>query len=406
MKKEKEPTKSKKTTKPKASTKSKVSTKSKKTTKPKVSAKPKKATKPTEPTESKKTTKSTKSKKRNIIIVACIFAAALLIAGAFAIEQYYRLEVCNFSANDDESHGYYVYPDMTLDSLIYLMQADYTIGSYTDWRIHRRQYMHGEPQTGYYKFPARIGDKHLIVRLQLGQQTPFRLTFTNAVRTREQLAGRMGKALLLDSTEIIARLDSVEYLKRFGLNKETAVCLFIPDTYEVYWTITPDQLFERMYREYQTFWNSERLRKADSLGLTPVEVATLASIVESETHNEKEYPIIASLYLNRLRKGMALQACPTVIFATGDLKMRRVLKRHLRIDSPYNTYIHRGLPPGPIRCAMGSTMDAVLNAPETDYLYMCANPDWSGTHIFSANYSVHAEAAKAYQQELDARQIH
>ncbi|MBR6508715.1 MAG: endolytic transglycosylase MltG, partial [Paludibacteraceae bacterium] len=160
------------------------------------------------------------------------------------------------------------------------------------------------------------------------------------------------------------------------------------------------------YREYKAFWTKERLRKADSLGLTPTEVATLASIVESETHNEKEYPIIASLYLNRLRKGMPLQACPTVIFATGDLKMRRVLKRHLKIDSPYNTYINRGLPPGPIRCAMGSTMDAVLNAPETDYLYMCANPDWSGTHIFSAKYSVHAETAKAYQQELNARQIH
>ena len=335
-----------------------------------------------------------------------VFAIAVLAAGAFAIEQYYRLEVCNFSAKDGESHGYYVYPDMTVDSLIDLMQVDYTIGSYTDWRIHRRQYVLTDAQTGYYKFPARIGDKHLIVRLQLGQQTPVKLTWTNTIRTREQLAGRMGKALLLDSAEVIARLDSNEYMKKFGLNKETAVCMFIPNTYEVYWTLTADQLFDRMYREYKAFWTKERLRKADSLGLTPTEVATLASIVESETHNEKEYPIIASLYLNRLRKGMPLQACPTVIFATGDLKMRRVLKRHLKIDSPYNTYINRGLPPGPIRCAMGSTMDAVLNAPETDYLYMCANPDWSGTHIFSAKYSVHAETAKAYQQELNARQIH
>lgn len=347
-----------------------------------------------------------KRKKRNILLIVIMFAIAALAAGAFAIEQYYRLEVCNFSSNDGESHGYYVYPDMTVDSLVCLMLTDYSIGSYTDWRIHSRQYALIEPQTGYYKFPARIGDKHLIVRLQLGQQTPINLTFTNTIRTREQLASRMGKALLLDSADIIARLDSNEYLERYGFNKETAVCMFIPNTYEVYWTLTPDQLFDRMYREYKAFWTKERLRKADSLGLTPIEVATLASIVESETHNEKEYPIIASLYLNRLRKGMPLQACPTVIFATGDLKMRRVLKRHLKIDSPYNTYINRGLPPGPIRCAMGSTMDAVLNAPETDYLYMCANPDWSGTHIFSAKYSVHAEAAKAYQQELNARQIH
>lgn len=345
-------------------------------------------------------------KKRNIWLMVAVAAIALLCAGAFAIEQYYRLEVCNFTSKDGESHGYYVYPDMTVDSLIYLMEEDYTIGSYADWRIHRRHAALIDAQTGYYKFPARIGDKHLIVRLQLGQQSPVKLTFTNAIRTREQLAGRMAKVLLLDSTEVMARLDSAEYLQRFGLNKETAVCLFLPNTYEVYWTMTADQLFERMYKEYKSFWNEERLRKAEALGLTPTEVATLASIVESETHNKKEYPIIASLYLNRLRKGMPLQACPTVIFATGDLKIRRVLKRHLKIESPYNTYINRGLPPGPIRCAMGSTIDAVLDAPETDYLYMCANPDWSGTHIFSSRYATHAAAAKAYQEELNARQIH
>ncbi len=347
-----------------------------------------------------------KMKKKSILVLGIAVGIALLAAGAFAIEQYYRLEVCNFTANDGQSHGYYVYPNMTVDSLIDLMEEDYTIGSYTDWRIHRRQAALLDAQTGYYKFPARIGDKHLIVRLQLGQQSPINLTFTNTIRTREQLAGRMAKVLLLDSTEVIARLDSAEYMKRYGLTKETAVCLFIPNTYEVYWTMTADQLFDRMYREYNAFWNADRRRKADSLGLTPVEVATLASIVESETRKKEEYPIIASLYLNRLRKGMPLQACPTVIFATGDLKMRRVLKRHLKIDSPYNTYINRGLPPGPIRCAMGSTMDAVLNAPETDYLYMCANPDWSGTHIFSSHYSSHAAAAKAYQEELNARQIH
>ncbi len=337
------------------------------------------------------------------MIAVC--GVALLIAGGFAFEQYYRLEVCNFTAKDGESHGYYVYPDLTVDSLINLMEEDYTIGSYTDWRIHRRQAEFDEAKIGYYKFPARMGDKLLIRRLQLGQQTPVRLTFNNSIRTREQLAGRLAKTLLLDSAAIISRLDSAEYMQQFGLNKETAVCLFLPNTYEVWWTITADQLFERMAREYKAFWTAERLRKADSIGLKPVEVATLASIVESETRNAKEYPIIASLYLNRLRKGMPLQACPTVIFATGDLKMRRVLKRHLKIDSPYNTYINRGLPPGPIRCAMGSTIDAVLDAPQTDYLYMCANPDWSGTHIFSSNYSTHASAAREYQKELNARQI-
>ena len=261
--------------------------------------------------------------------------------------------------------------------------------------MHSRKLYFTSVKPGYYKFPPKLGDKHFIVRLQLGQQTPVRLTFNNGIRTREQLAGRLAKQLLLDSVDVITRLDSVEYMSRYNLNRETAVCMFLPNTYEVWWTISPDGLFDRMYKEYK---GSPILPDDD-------ELATVASIVESETHNQAEFPAIASLYLNRLRLGMPLQACPTVIFANGDFKLRRVLKRHLKIDSPYNTYKYRGLPPGPIRCARGTTIDDVLNAPQTNYLYMCANPDWSGTHIFSSSYSNHAAAAKQYQKELNARKI-
>ena len=160
-----------------------------------------------------------------------------------------------------------------------------------------------------------------------------------------------------------------------------------------------------MHREYQHFWDEERLKKAQALGLTPVEVATIASIIASETNKNEEYPIIASIYINRLNKGIALQACPTVIFAVGDFSMRRVLKRHLAIDSPYNTYIYRGLPPTPIRLTRPDVIDAVLNAPRTDYLYMCANPDFSGTHIFSSSYAKHSAVARQYQRELNNRKI-
>ena len=149
----------------------------------------------------------------------------------------------------------------------------------------------------------------------------------------------------------------------------------------------------------------ERLAKAKAQGLTPVEVTTLASIVASETNKTAEHPLIASLYLNRLRKGIAMQACPTVIYAVGDFSLRRVLKRHLAIDSPYNTYKYRGLPPGPIRLARPEVIDAVLNAPKTDYLYMCANPDFSGTHIFSSSYSKHSAVAREYQRELNKRKL-
>ena len=169
--------------------------------------------------------------------------------------------------------------------------------------------------------------------------------------------------------------------------------------------MSADQLFARIYKEYQRFWNEERRGKASKIGLTPTEVATIASIIASETNKKDEYPTIASIYINRLKKGIALQACPTVIFAVGDFSLRRVLKRHLAIDSPYNTYKHRGLPPGPIRLARPDVIDAVLNAPKTDYLYMCANPDFSGTHIFSSTYAKHSAVAREYQRALNQRKV-
>ena len=341
-------------------------------------------------------------KVKKIFYVAAI---ALLIVFAGFIEQYYRLEICNFVSRDGESHGYYVYPNMTADSLYTLMCVDYEVQSEDAWYAHSKHMFYYQPKTGYYSFPAEMGNKHLIRRLQLGNETPINISFTHALRTPAHLAGALGNKLLIDSAEIKQRMDDKAYMARFGLTPETAVCLFIPNTYEVYWTMSADQLFARMHKEYQRFWNEERLAKAQQIGLTPVEVATLASIVASETNKKDEYPLIASLYLNRLRKGIAMQACPTVIFAVGDFSLRRVLKRHLKIDSPYNTYINRGLPPGPIRLARPDVIDAVLNAPETDYLYMCANPNFTGTHIFSSSYNKHSSIARQYQQELNQRKI-
>ena len=344
-------------------------------------------------------------KKKTKIIIALSVAVVLLAGIAVCIEQYYRLEVCNFTARDGNGHGYYVRSDMSADSLFALMQTDYEVGSAAAFRLHARHMLYRTPKPGYYHFPARIGDKHLIRRLQLGEQTPVRLSFTQVIRTRAQLAGVMGKHLMLDSVDVKMRLDSADYMAQYDLTPETAVCMFIPNTYEVYWTITPDQLFNRMHKEYNRFWNDSRRAKAEALGLTPTEVITIASIIASETNKSAEYPLIASIYLNRLQKGMPLQACPTVIYAVGDFSLRRVLKRHLEIDSPYNTYKNIGLPPGPIRLTQATVIDAVLDAPKTNYLYMCANPDFSGTHIFSATYAQHAAAARRYQQQLDKRKI-
>ena len=343
-------------------------------------------------------------KRKNIILLSAI-VLVLLAIGGFCAKQYYHYSVSNFVSHDGEAHSYHVYPHTTADSLLVEMLGDYDMASDLAWCLHCKYLKFNQPKPGHYRFASEVGNRELIRRLQLGEETPIKLSFTHAVRTPEQLAGFMGDKLLLDSIEVIQRLNDKEYLAHFGLKPETAVCLFIPNTYEVYWTMTADQLFSRMHKEYQRFWNEERQAKAKKLGMTPVEVATLASIIASETNKKDEYPIIASLYLNRLRKGIALQACPTVIYAVGDFSMRRVLKRHLAIDSPYNTYKNRGLPPGPIRLARPDVIDAVLNAPKTDYLYMCANPDFSGTHIFSASYAKHNAVAHQYQRELNKRKV-
>jgi UPF0755 protein len=343
-------------------------------------------------------------KRKNWIILSLV-ATILFAALGFCIKQYYHYAVVNFKSIDNEPHTYYVYPATSSDSLMSEMLDDYTMLSEMAWQLHCSHLKLAQPKPGHYRFAAKVSNQELIRRLKFGEQTPIKLSFTQSIRTREQLASHMGKKLLLDSAEVIQRLYDKAYLAHFGLTPETAVCLFIPNTYEVYWTMSADQLFARMYKEYQHFWNEERLAKAKKLGLKPTEVATIASIIASETNRKDEYPTIASIYINRLRKGIALQACPTVIYAVGDFTMRRVLKRHLAIDSPYNTYKYRGLPPGPIRLARPDVIDAVLNSPKTDYLYMCANPDFSGTHIFSSSYAKHSAVAREYQRELNRRKV-
>ena len=345
------------------------------------------------------------SKSKIYLICSAIVLLIGLTLMCFYGVRYYHYARSNFSANDGEEHSYYIYPGASLDSVMSLIDADYMVSSLSAWRRDCAKVGLTEPVPGHYTFPARMANRQLLRRLKKGEETPIRLTFNNSLRTRYQLAGRLAQTLLIDSATISTYMDSVPFLKQYGLTPETAVCIFIPNTYEVYWTMTPEQLFERMNKEFERFWTDERRAKAKAIGLTPYEVSTLASIVEGETHNTKEHPTIASLYLNRLHRDMPLQACPTVIFAVGDFTMRRVLNKHLQVDSPYNTYKNTGLPPGPIRLAQPSALDAVLNAPKTDYLYMCANPDFSGTHIFSETFQQHEATARLYQQRLNERNI-
>lgn len=237
-----------------------------------------------------------------------------------------------------------------------------------------------------------------------GKQTPVKVTINN-VRTLKDLTKRIAAKLEATPAEIESALTEALAKHPQFKGKETFPAAVLPDTYEFYWTDTARHVVDKLVAERDKFWNKDRLAKADKLGLSPVEVATIASIVEEESNKKDERPIIARLYMNRVKEGMKLQADPTVKFATGNFALRRITGKHLKTDSPYNTYRNTGLPPGPIRVPEKATIDAVLNAPQNSYLYMCAKEDFSGYHNFASDYVTHRRNAKRYQAALNRRGI-
>ena len=271
------------------------------------------------------------------------------------------------------------------------------------WDIYSKLFSF-RPRTGRYRVYPEMTGLQLYRLLRNGTQEPMKLVVPSA-RTMNKLASVLSRSLMVDSAEIASALTDSQFCAKYGYTTETVPALFIPNTYEVYWDISVEKLVERMVRENNRFWTSERKAKAEALGLTHNEVATLASIVDEETANNAEKPMIAGLYLNRLRKGMLLQADPTVKFAVGDFTLRRILGKHLKVESPYNTYLVEGLPPGPIRIASVAGLEAVLNHAKHNYLYMCAKEDFSGTHNFAATLQEHQKNARRYIHALNERGI-
>ena len=245
---------------------------------------------------------------------------------------------------------------------------------------------------------------NVIRRLRAGDQIPIRLTIPQTW-TKEQLAARLSRQLMADSASLASLFNDPEALKAYETRPEMLVSLFVPDTYEVYWTITPEALLKRMAKEYKAYWTAERKALAEQQGLTPDEVAVLASIVDKETTNVDEMPMVAGMYLNRLRTNMLLQADPTVKFALGNFALRRIYNSHLACDNPYNTYKYTGLPPGPICVPSPQAINAVLHPAQHNYLYMCAKEDFSSAHNFAATYAEHLANARRYQQALNQRNI-
>ena len=259
-------------------------------------------------------------------------------------------------------------------------------------------------KTGRYALKPSDNMRYLYTRLSLGYQTPVRLTI-GSVRTLDRIARNASRQLMIDSLEIADLLNDTAYIHQLGYTKETLPALFIPNTYEVYWNMSAEDFMQRMQKEHKAYWNEERLKKAEAIGLTPIEVATLASIVEEETAVNAEKPMVAGLYINRLKRGMLLQADPTVKFSLKEFGLKRILYKHLEVDSPYNTYKYAGLPPGPIRVPSYQGLESVLNYTKHNYLYMCAKEDFSGTHNFATNSAQHAANARKYQQALNKRGI-
>jgi UPF0755 protein len=272
-----------------------------------------------------------------------------------------------------------------------------------DWLARKKRYQ-TMVRPGRYVIKGSYSYNSLINLLRSGSQTPVNVTFSN-VSTLNQIAGRIGKQIEADSSLIINFLSDESNFTKDGFTKENLISVFIPNTYEFYWNTDSRGLYARMLKEYRLYWNDKRLLKAKEIGLDPKEVSILASIIDDEAAKSEEKPRIAGVYLNRIKRGIPLQADPTIIFALNGNSVNRVLKKDLLIDSPYNTYRHTGLPPGPIGCATMEGMEAVLNAETHDYLYFAAKPDFSGYHNFSRTLSEHNHYASLYQRELNKRKI-
>ncbi len=276
------------------------------------------------------------------------------------------------------------------------------------WVASRKSFT--KPKSGRYKVSERMSNNDLINLLRSGKQTPLTVSFNNQ-DSLEKLAGRIAQQIEPDSLSLLESFIDSSFLSKTGFNKNSVLGLFIPNSYEFYWDTSADGFRDRMLKEYKSFWNNNRLQKAKELKMTPKEVITLASIVQKETAKPEERPIVAGLYLNRLRKGILLQADPTVIYSIRqekgqDYVVKRVLNKDLQLQSPYNTYVHQGLPPSLIAMPDISSIEAVLNHQKHNYYYMCASIDRLGYHEFASTLREHNNNAAKYQSWLNKQGIH
>lgn len=305
----------------------------------------------------------------------------------------------------NETHYLYIDEDDTQDSVIAKIKPYASPAGIAGLQTMLRHGNYSEQiKTGRYAIKPGEGAITIYRHLKNGMQESMKLTIPES-RTMDRLASYLSKKLMIDSATIASALYSQEICSKYGYDTCTIPAMFVPNTYDIYWNVSLDGLLERMQKEHDRFWNSERMAKANQRNMTSNEVAALASIIDEETANTAEKPMIAGMYINRLRQNMPLQADPTIKFALKDFALKRIYNNMLRINSPYNTYANEGLPPGPIKIASIKGIDAVLNAVDHEYLYMCAKEDFSGTHNFAKTYAEHLKNAAKYTKALNEKGI-
>lgn len=338
-------------------------------------------------------------KKRTLFIALTVI---LLLA---VVSAYYVYGITQSGFDTDKTVYVYVDKNKNFDMLVTQLDTVAHIRNIGNFnKVASYMELDGNLKTGRYAITPDMNVLDVVRMLKSGVQSPVKLKFNN-IRLKEELAERISSQLMFSKDDLLNALNDQEKCNEFGFDTITICCMFIPNTYEFYWDVTLDRFLDRMKKEYDTFWTDKRKEQAQKIGLTPIEVSILASIVEEECYFSDEYPQVAGLYLNRLNIGQRLQADPTVKFAVGDFSIKRVLDRHLATQSLYNTYLYAGLPPGPIRIPSIKAIDGVLLPAQHNYFYMCAKEDFSGRHNFAETHAEHSRNAEKYRKALNERKI-
>lgn len=342
--------------------------------------------------------------KKRIILVAIIIIFSVMLT-SFGFYAYQITKTPNVLVGIEE-RSLVIEPNTTFSQLQHRLYEERYVNDMVSFALLSKIMDYPENiKPGHYLLTRDMTNLEAIRLLRSGRQTPVNVTFNN-LRSKEELASRLSKNLMAKEQELYQLLNDSATIASYGFNTHNILGMFIPNTYEFFWTTTAEEVLERMNTEYERFWNEERRQKAERLGLKPEEVSVVASIVQAETIKADEMPRVAGVYLNRLKKNMKLEADPTLVFAANDFTIRRVLNEHKQIDSPYNTYKYSGLPPGPINLPHIAAIDAVLNAEDHKFIFFCAREDFSGYHNFAATYREHVNNANKYQRALNKRKVY